>query len=148
MRLNDHAAHATRPAHGVPPRKQHRKVTAHGAVHGGCFTVRLHQRRVERDVFRYSLQLRDGHAHHEGDRARAVDGDDRLGENTTGIFDKRTALRQGNGRDISQVPEGLASEVDRKGQMRIAAEDLLKGNLVDDARLVICLLYTSPSPRD
>lgn len=103
VRFDFDFCHASRPAHGIQSRQKHRKVTAHGAVHGGCFTVRLHQRRVERDVSRYSLQLRDGHAHHEGDRARAVDGDDRLGENTTGIFDKRTALRQRNGRDIFLV---------------------------------------------
>ena len=42
--------------------------------------VRLHERRVERDAAGDALQLRDGHAHHEGDRARAVDGDDRLGD--------------------------------------------------------------------
>ena len=136
---NIQRSHISSPTHGVLPRKQHRKLPTDGAVHGGRSRVGFLQLRVQRYASRYALQLRNDHAHHEGDRTRSADGDDRLGEYTTGIFDKRTALRQRNGRDIFLVPERLASEVHRKGQMRIAAEDLLKGNLVDDARLVISL---------
>ena len=85
---DDDARHIARPAHGILSRQKYRKVTAHGAVHGVRSTVCLHEWRVERDAAGDAFHLRDGHAHHEGDRARAVDGDDRLGMDAAGIGDK------------------------------------------------------------
>lgn len=136
---NIQRSHISRPAHGVLPRKQHRKLPTDGAVHGGRSRVGFLQLRVQRYASRYALQLRNDHAHHEGDRARAVDRDDRFRIDIPRIGDKRAALGQGNGRDILLVPKRLAAEVDRKGAMRIPSQNLLKGNLVGDARLVIPL---------
>ena len=66
-------------------------------------------------------------------------GGDAASESGSGVFER---LRSGLSRSRGQLSEGLASLVLGKKQLDPALLEAL------EEQLIICLLYTSPSPRD
>ncbi len=153
IQLNNHPTHIPRPAHSILSRQQRREIAAHAAIHGCAAGICLHERRVKRDAVR-DLQFRDGHAHHERGLAAAVHGDHWLGKHAAGVGDERSRGGQGNLLYACLIPEGLASEIDRKRAMRIPSQDLLKGNLIDNPSLIKATLpvgegdcTAAPEPR-
>lgn len=71
----------------------------------------------------------------------------RLGIDAAGVAYERAALRQGDRIFRVRIPEWLAAEVHGKAPVGIAAKDLFKRDLVDDARVIEAALPVGKGDR-
>ena len=103
IRTNDDLIYLTCPTQCIYPRFQERKFPTHGAVHASRTGVGFLQLRIQRDTSGDALQFNDGRSNHEGNVSRAVDGDDGLGIDASGVGDRTRRGGQGYGINILLV---------------------------------------------
>lgn len=140
--MNLQIRHVASPRDRAVPGRQSWKVTAHTAVHGRDSGICFLQNGVNRDLTVHIGKLHNGHVNDQRDLAASGHSNDRLrGYISRILHGDISAGTAAGGLDvlgcyICLIPEGLAAEVDSEGSMRIAAEDLLKRNLVDDPGII------------
>ena len=98
--------------------------------------IGFHERAVQRNAVRNAIQFHNGHAHHKGDFTGAVHCDGWFRKHAAGIGDERAGGRYGNLRCVFFVPERLTAEVHGEAVVRVAAQNLLKRDLIDDPPLI------------
>ena len=140
--MNLQIRHVASPRDRAVPGRQSWKVTAHAAVHGCHTGVCFLEHRINRDLTVHIRKLHNGHVNEQSNLSVSGHSDDWLGGHIPRVLHGDISAGTAAGRldvlgcYICLIPEGLAAEVDSEGSMRIAAEDLLKRNLVDDPGII------------
>lgn len=132
----------TCPRNGTISRWQRWKVAAHAIVQGVHARICFLQNRVDCDFTVHIRKFHDGHVHDQRDFSATGYRDDWFrGYVARVLYGDIAAGTAAGGLDvlgghIRFIPERLASEIDSKGSMWIAAEDFLEGDLIDHPGII------------
>ena len=111
-------------------------------IHGFAAGIALLQNRVNGDFSIHIGELHDGHIDNQGDLTGAGHRDDWFRGYVAWVLHGHISAGTAAGRldvlgsHIRFIPEWFAAEVDSECAVRIAPENLLKGDLVDDTGII------------
>ena len=151
---DDDLADRSRPVHIRADGRNTRILTAHTVILTGIVLIALHLWRIDDDSSCYARQGKQVSAHRDLCVPGQRDLQNRLCRENTRILDKGTAGSYGDIVVGRQIEHRVTAENHRKGAMRIAPEDLLKGDLIHDMGIIKATLpigegdrSAAPKPR-